>query len=315
MTEEPNPKRIADLLVEFKNNPEASLCGTKIPFDPPQKKDVYNITAPFSSNGIAYIAGRTESRISDFQNHHDEEILFFYKQNDRWIPDKNTPVLYLEDPFVSIIHKKLIIGGVLVYQTTIGVSFKTVFYQGNTLFDLQQFAEGPEAMKDIRLVELSNGLIGVFTRPVLQKGKKEVRKIGFVAIHDLDELKPETLKTVPILEKIFDDDEWGGVNEAHLLPNGTIGILGHIANKDKNKNLHYYAISFVFNPQNFETTPLKIIATRNNFPVGEAKRSDLKDVIFSGGLVPNTKDKTMADLYVGLSDAEAGVITIPNPFL
>ena len=55
----------------------------------------------------------------------------------------------------------------------------------------------------------------------------------------------------------------------------------------------------------------KIIAIRKNFKPGEAKRADLEDVVFSGGLVLNG-DKAV--LYAGISDAEAQLIEIDNPF-
>jgi len=57
---------------------------------------------------------------------------------------------------------------------------------------------------------------------------------------------------------------------------------------------------------------MEIIATRNEFPPTEAKRPDLQDVVFSGGLVRHG-DGT-ATLYAGLSDARAGCITLPDPF-
>lgn len=307
------PKTSIQLLAEFKKQPNALLRGKKLIFDISKNRDVYNITAPFKSNNKYYIAGRVESRKSDFLKHHDEEVIFFYEKNGRWIPERNTPLLRLEDPFISIINKQLIVGGVEIFQTPRRTSFKTVFYRGSALSDLKQFSEGPEEMKDIRLVKLDD-CIGVFTRPVIQKNDNYIRKIGFTTIKKLDDLTSEILKTAPCIENQFSENEWGGVNEARLLQDKKIGVIGHIANKDNARNLHYYAMAFIFDPNNFKSTPIKIIATRDNFPEGEIKRPDLKDVVFSGGIVKNAKKKDMVDLYVGLSDAEAGVITIPNPF-
>ena len=59
-------------------------------------------------------------------------------------------------------------------------------------------------------------------------------------------------------------------------------------------------------------TPMKLIAVRDNFALGAAKRKDLIDVIFSGGLERNKNKKAM--LYCGVSDAEGHRIEIDDPF-
>ena len=108
-------------------------------------------------------------------------------------------------------------------------------------------------------------------------------------------------------------EEWGGANEVHLLKNGWVGVLGHIACYDEQKNKHYYSMAFGLNPDTMERSPLKIIAVRGDFPDGPEKRPDLEDVIFSGGLI--RKEHGRAELSVGVSDAEAYRIEIPDPFL
>jgi hypothetical protein len=49
------------------------------------------------------------------------------------------------------------------------------------------------------------------------------------------------------------------------------------------------------------------------FPSGPAKRSDLADVIFSGGLTRHW-DGT-ATLFAGISDVESAYLHIPDPFV
>jgi hypothetical protein len=56
---------------------------------------------------------------------------------------------------------------------------------------------------------------------------------------------------------------------------------------------------------------LRIIARRCDFPEGPAKRPDLADVLFSGGLLRHG-DGT-ATLFTGLSDAEAGYLRMDDP--
>ena len=113
-------------------------------------------------------------------------------------------------------------------------------------------------------------------------------------------------------ENQFDPEEWGGVNELHPLQNGRIGVIGHIGYKDEQANKHYYAMSFVYDPEAHHASPIEIIATRKNFPSGDAKIPEFADIISPGGLVRHG-DGT-ATLYASLSDAEDGSIPIPDPF-
>jgi hypothetical protein len=166
-------------------------------------------------------------------------------------------------------------------------------------------------MKDIRLLELEDGSIGIFTRPQGKKGGRG--KIGFSCIASLDHLTIEVIENTPLLTEQFTETEWGGANEAHLLSNGLIGILGHIACFDEQGDRHYYPMVFSLNPVTGEYSEIELIARRSCFLPGPAKRKDLVDVVFSGGLIRN-KDQT-ADLYTGISDTEAHRITIPDPFI
>ena len=93
------------------------------------------------------------------------------------------------------------------------------------------FFQGPDHMKDLRLVQLKDGSIGVFTRPQGEKGGRG--KIGFVRIGTLDDLSLDVIRQAPLLEGQFLDEEWGGCNEIHVLSNGLLGVLGHIARFDE----------------------------------------------------------------------------------
>ena len=165
-------------------------------------------------------------------------------------------------------------------------------------------------MKDIRLISLPNGKIGVFTRP--QGGKYDGGKIGYMEIDSLNDLKKkDILNNAEIIENQFPEGEWGGANELHLLEDGRIGVIGHIAYEDE-KGKHYYAMAFIYDPKTKSSSPIKIIATRKNFPNGKAKSPKHDDIIFPGGLIRNGDDT--ATLYAGLGDAETGKIPIADPF-
>ncbi|AQY50880.1 hypothetical protein PWEIH_05399 [Listeria weihenstephanensis FSL R9-0317] len=273
-------------------------------------KDVYNITAPFIVNGAEVIAGRIESRDSEMA-----EIGFFEKQDLVWVLLANTAKLALQDPFMTRIDGDLVIGGVEVFPSEADpekLAWRTSLYRGKDLTDLTLFFEGPVGMKDLRLKQLPSGEIAVLTRPQGEKGGRG--KIGFCMIEKLTDLTVKLVEDAPLLAPHFAEDEWGGANEAHILKNGKLGVLCHIANFDGAGDRHYYAAACVIDPVTMAMmTPMEIISERADFLPGPSKRPDLEDVVFSGGLI--RKVDGTADLYVGISDADAQKRTIRDPFM
>lgn len=276
--------------------------------------DVYNITAPFLSVEREYIAGRVEPR----ENELDSRVMFFIRKDDTWMLDENAPVFNLQDPFVCIINDKLIVGGVEILIEHDMIYYSTVFFRGKDIYHLKRFAQGPRGMKDIRLVLLSHGDIGLFTRPQGVIGGRG--RIGFMSItsfESLSQLKHENYFAAPLLTGDFNDEEWLGANAAYILKNGTIGVLGHIAcyTEDAQKKFHknYYPITFMFDMQTNTPSGMKIIAARDDFPSGQSKIETLRNVLFAGGLVRH--DDGTATMYVGAGDAESYEIRMIDPFL
>ncbi|WDE99004.1 DUF1861 family protein [Lentisphaera profundi] len=300
----------ADALKDFEMTlSQKSFATKKITFSGVGQKDVYNITAPFESAGKTIIAGRVESRDSEHS-----EVFFFEESHDQWLPIEAAPTFSLQDPFFSKINNELLIGGVEIFPAPCGtankLSWRTIFMKGKDIYSLEKFFQGPEHMKDLRLVELTDHRIGVFTRPQGDKGGRG--KIGYTEVDSLKDLSIDIVNDAPIFDQ-FHDDEWGGANEIHLLSNGTLGILGHIAKFSQNDTVrHYASVAFSYNPRTQVKSAMKIIASRNLFSPGEAKRPDLEDVIFSGGLQRLSNGK--ARLYVGAGDAEAHWLEIADPF-
>lgn len=275
-------------------------------------KDVYNITAPFTICDDTYIAGRLEGRETEFS-----EIAFFIKQGDNFLYIEELNHLKLQDPFVTFISGELVLGGVEVVEALEDniyckkgmLIYKTVFYKGKTIYDLKYFAEGPTFMKDIRLLQVNDRIL-VLTRP---QGKTNGRgKIGAIWINDLSELTISNIENATILENQFIEEEWGGANEMHLLSNGLIGVLSHIGSFDKEGNRHYYSTAFCLNPNDFSYSPQKIIAKKSMFNSTSSKRSDLYDVVFSGGII--RLPHKQSTLFCGVSDSEAHYINIKDPF-
>jgi hypothetical protein len=306
---QPNLKNCEQLLMEFLLKNADIKNAQKLSFTGVGDKDVYNISAPFEDREEWVIAGRVESRDSEHS-----EVYFFVEKDGKWRPRKGALVLELQDPFHTRIGQELVVGGVQIYphpEQENALMWRTAFYKGKDIDSLKPFFVGPDGMKDLRLVELHDGQIGVFTRPQGKKGGRG--KIGFFQVSSLDELTKESVEAAPLFDQQFSDEEWGGANEAHLLKGGQIGVLGHIACYDQNQDRHYYPMVFTLDPKTGERTDIELIAIRANFVPGPSKRPDLQDVVFSGGLVRHG-DGT-ATLYAGISDAEAHRITIVDPFI
>ncbi|RZT21468.1 MTP-1 family protein [Fictibacillus sp. BK138] len=295
-------------LVEIYLEKDQPANPKKLTFTGVGERDVYNITAPFEDEGELVIAGRVEARDTEHS-----EVYFFVNRDGVWTPREGAPVFELQDPFVTRIAGVLVLGGVEIFPhpTNEGaLGWRTVFYKGSSIEMLKQFFKGPDGMKDLRLAELKDGSVAVLTRPQGEKGGRG--KIGFARIPSLKELTLDVVEEAPLFEGQFAEGEWGGANELHILGNGQIGVLGHIASFDEEGNRHYYPMVFALDPETGEHTEIQLIAIRDDFLAGESKRPDLVDVVFSGGLV--RKEGGTADFYAGISDAEAHKITIKDPF-
>ena len=273
--------------------------------------DVYNISQEFEDEGNTYIAGRVEKRDNELS------CVRIFRKTAPYTYTVDFPEMVFErfqDPFVTRIDGELILGGVQIESDPLHaekiINWRTLFYKGKTIRDLTLFASGPNHMKDIRLGKTKDGKIAVFSRPQGVKGG--LGKISFTCVDRLDDVNEETIENAAVMDTHFLPEEWGGANQVTLLEDGRLGVLGHIAYRCEKNLLHYHAMSFIFDPTTQTHTPVQILATRSDIPSGGAKRPDLVDVIFSGGLVMKADGK--CELYTGVSDCEACVLEIDNPF-
>jgi hypothetical protein len=285
--------------------------GEKLSFAGVGKRDVYNLTAPFTVNFNGrereVLAARVERRKSE-----DSKTVFFEKVGAHWRPLKAAPVWKLQDPFFTKVGGEWVMGGVETFpRAGGGLGYRTVFYRGKDLAHMKRFSRGPDDMKDIRLMGLPDGKIIVLSRPQGKIGGRG--KISMTVIDNLDALGPAAINRATVLEDLFSAEEWGGANELHLLKDGRVGVLGHIAKFDAAGNRHYFPMAFTLDPATGRRSPIKVLLKRSELPPGASKRPDLTDVLFSGGLVRG-QDGT-AVLYVGAGDAESYRVTIPDPFL
>ncbi|WP_135556397.1 DUF1861 family protein [Paenibacillus cymbidii] len=279
--------------------------------------DVYNTSIPFEWQGKRYIYGRLERRHEWARSW---VRLFEASGPDEWTVVPDSMIYQLEDPYVSRIGDEMVLGGTHVrfLQGTYD-TFYGYFYRGTDLHDLRYFTTGPDHMKDIRLVDMAGGGIGVFSRPkgdTLRQKYGSLSMIGFTVLDSLEQLSAETIEQAPYIQGMFAADEWGGCNQAYLLDSGLIGAIGHLGypavREDGTKISAYMNMSFIIDPRTRELHDCRVIATRDCFPDGPAKKPVLTDCAFAAGIVMRPDGK--ADLYSGIGDTEAARIVIDDPF-
>jgi hypothetical protein len=307
-------------LAEQREQFEFTKCvyeSSKLKFHGVDGFDVYNTSIPFQWEGKQYLFGRVERRNEWARSW---VRLFENTGEDEWTAVSNSPEYQLEDPYVSVIHGFLVLGGTHVRYTQGRIdTFYDYFYRGKEINNLYYFTTGPENMKDIRLVEMKDKKIGVFSRPrgedILEKYGSE-SLIGFTVINSLDDLTPDVVQKAEIIDGLFDRNEWGGCNQVYCLSSGLLGVIGHkslIGTDGSGRPVQTYMnISFVFDPAEQKAMDLKIIGTRDCYPAGPSKRPSLADCAFTSGIVLKCGGK--ADLYSGIGDCEEGRVTIDYPF-
>lgn len=294
------------LYQRYRARPLKGNCG-KIVFHGVEGLDVYNPSVPFIDEGRWCIAARVEARDSE-----DSRVCFFaWNGRDHAVLLREMPSFTLQDPFVSRIGGQLLFGGVEIDSSPLegGLRWRTRFFVGASVSTLRPLSCGPWGMKDIRLVELPDARILVFTRPQGDPGGRGV--IGWTIIASLAELNVQNIVRATLIAHV-DECCWCGVNEARLLPSGRVGVLAHVARYDHQGNRHYYAARFVFDYQHGISSPITIIACREDFLPGDSKRHDLQDVVFPAGLLED--DMGGMRLFCGTSDCEVQWLDIASPF-
>ena len=279
--------------------------------------DVYNCSIPFEIKGKRYIYGRLERR--------DEwatswVALFEETGKDEWTRVPDSMIYQLEDPYIQFFGPELVMGGTHVSKESGKLkSYCGYFYRGQSLESLRYFTTGPDQMKDIRLVPMKDGRIGVFSRPrseAVRKRYGSAAVVGFSVINDLNELTADLIENAPAIGNLFGKDEWGGCNQCYLLKDGRIGVIGHQCYEDRKPDggrlAVYINIAFIFDPETKTATEPQILATRGSYPEAPAKLPELEDCAFTSGIVKRADGKV--DLYSGIGDTHEGRVTINNPF-
>lgn len=268
-------------------------------------QDGYNPSMPVTGDHQAFTYVRVEPRDLPLSSW---SVPFYAIGTNEWHIDNDLPMWRIEDPFTARIGGVLVVGGVrILAKRGSRVMWETIFLRGESAENLTEFARSPLYMKDVRLVELEDGRIGVFTRPFSTEHIS--RPVGYTEIDKLDDLCMEVMENAPLLDAQPVEAQWWGVNAVYPLAGGKLGVLAHIATWN-DINRYYYPIVFVFDRETREIVDgPRIIADRSCFPAYDARQPDLKDVVFPGWI-----DRERGYFYAGLSDAAIGVMPLADPF-
>jgi hypothetical protein len=301
------------------------LDAQALSFEGVEGHDVYNISRPVGGADGPVLAGRVEKRDSE------RSIVVFFQpaqQPSVW-QRTSLPTFELQDPFVTRVDGDVVLGGVEITENPARSGrardsatadwysdntfvWRTRLFRGSSLGALAPMLDGPWGMKDLRLVQLPDGRIGVFTRP--QGGAAGRGMIGFDIAATISEIDIDFIAAAPLWDDMYVPEEWGGANDAWILDESRVGVLGHIA-RFVGDVREYYPLTFEVDLRTRRWSSPRIAFARSDLPPGPAKRPDLVDVVFPGGLVPDVADgKRVARVYCGVGDAQAQVVTIAWPF-
>lgn len=284
-------------------------------------------------NRLMYV--RVESIAADWFNlltdppgPYDPRSVAYRENADGWSPGYGPAFEGMEDPFVTVVGDELVLGGVVIdFSTARRIAdpieltspshfdytkatptVTTVFYRGRSVHELRHFAT-VRGMKDVRLAQQGDGRIVVATRP--QGGDAGIGRIGIAVVDSLDDLTQAVVDGATLLANDVADDVKMGPNQLHALRGGELGVIAHAAYRATDGDLSYAAVAFRVD-RVLRASPVEVIALRDDWPAGEAKRSQVADVVFPSG-IERHGDGT-ATLIAGLSDGAIGALEIPDPF-
>ena len=297
----------------------------------------YNPSMPFTEGYTRLMYVRVESISADWFNllvdppgtYDPRSVAFREHAGGTWAPGFGPAFEGMEDPFVTTIGDEIVLGGVVIdFSTARRIAdpieltapshfdytkatptVTTVFYRGRSLHELRLFAT-IRGMKDVRLAETSNRRVVVATRP--QGGPAGLGRIGLATIDSLDDLDQSVVDSATLVTNDVAEDVKMGPNELHALDNGAVGVIAHAAYRAPDGDLSYAAVAFRVD-RDLSPSPVQVIATRDDWPAAEVKRSQVADVVFPSGIARHP-DGT-ATLIGGLSDGAIGTLEIPDPFV
>ncbi len=199
-------------------------------------------------------------------------------------------------------------------------SYWSELYELNDkLKDLKKVAESPLFCKGLHLCPVPDDGIDGFIRP--QRGKYGRGKICYFHIESIEELQGvlDNIENKTEIIDIFDEEEWGGVNDVHRLDDGRIDVLGHIAeshiDEEGIERKSYYVTHAFFDPRARQMEDLTIIMTLDDLKAEDGLVKDhvkAKNPMVENVLYPTNSviDENGYHVYVGVKDAKPYVFTV-----
>lgn len=279
----------------------AGLKPTEIAYNP----------AVIIQDGQKIIAARVESRDSTWHDpdQYDPHIMFYQRAGDSLHLLPRSPVFVrYEDPWAtwlttSVGTRQLLFGAVWVDYSVSPPVITTRIFLAPSVQELDPFSPVVEirGMKDVRLCQLPDGRLAVFTRP--QFDDMFFGRIGFIIIDDLADLT-SAVPQAALLKIDMDSSGKIGANEVLYYQN-RLQVICHVATLGSARDLHYRAFHFSLDPDSPFTGQIHLspLCCRSDFPTSLPKADYLEDVVFPGGIGSPQEQ----EFYCGLSDSSLGV--------
>lgn len=308
--------------------------GWLLDFGTPPEVDVYNSSAPIRVDDGKPVVIVREEEGDQFSS---QNRFFRYDSGAKFRREPNFSNLselslgwICQDPATAYVQGNWVITQVEVDPKRLNANagdtcYRSAIYAGKELDSLSLISRSPDMMKGVRLVELKDGRVGVFTRPQqpLDPARGGLGKIGFTAVGALEQINIGVLAGAPLIPDLYyeQDEEWRGVNDVSLLPNGELAVLAHQARFEKNHakwSKGYYPLFFTFNPESYRVDHQQILATLDDFHFNgqvKAKSPELDNVLYPSTLLfPNGDIRSSyAELMGGAKDSRMAAGYIPNP--
>lgn len=190
------------------------------------------------------------------------------------------------------------------------------------------FATGVRRAKDTRFVwlpgrESEEKQIAVCPRPQGRFGG--IGRIGYFKTDNLETLQND-IEAYFMLEDestlisdLLEEDEWGGVNQMMVQRDGSILLIGHRARRTGSNGTErrkYRPFAAMLDPDSGQLIGAvkELDVVPDEFPSVVAKRPELEDVIFSGGIMLDNDDPDRVVFIGGAKDASVVLKVIDRPY-
>jgi hypothetical protein len=234
---------------------------------------------------------------------------------------EKAPIIIGEDPALTRINRRLGSGAIekiwllscvdaqpFPDEPNCVQTLRTKFFAGKDLNKLEQIAEGPEWMKDIRISPVIGSETGIhiYGRP---QPMEFSGNITHTTISGIEKLNEKVISGAPFIdERLFPvgSGEWGGANDIMAINAFTNIILAHRAERtgEDLSGRHYEVVLLGHNLIEKSIVNLGVLATADFFGENWTTKADnVRDVAFPGGF----RNGKPGYVTVGVGDGSFGL--------